>query len=266
MTEKAHKTGTSRFRSTAMATVSSATYRADMNLAVISDIHGNLPALEAVLADIARRGVTEVVNLGDCVLGPLWPRETCALLMTRGFPTVRGNCDRSVATLPPADMAPLQRYTAGQLEEAQRRWLGNLPATLRLDRGILAVHGCPNDDNRYLLEDIEQGQLMRAPAETIAGRLGSTDAVLVLCGHSHRQHMVSFPGGPLVLNPGSVGLSEVGTPHARYALVRRDNGAMTIDLVALDYDHASAVKRAAANDSPRWAYILATGFTPPAPA
>lgn len=249
-----------------MATVFSPTYRTSMNLAVISDIHGNLPALEAVLADIARRGVTQVVNLGDCVLGPLWPRETCALLMTRGFPTVRGNCDRSVATLAPADMGPLQRYTVGQLEEAQRRWLGDLPATLRLDQGILAVHGCPDDDNRYLLEDIEQGRLVRAPTHAITQRLGRTDAALVLCGHSHQQHMVRLPGGPLVLNPGSVGLSEVGTPHARYALVRRDKGAMTIDLVALDYDHASAAKRAAANDSPRWAYVLATGFTPPPPA
>jgi predicted phosphodiesterase len=235
-----------------------------MDLAVIADIHGNLPALEAVLADIKRRGVARIVNLGDCVLGPLWPRETCALLMARGFPTVRGNCDRSVATLAPAEMAPLQRYTVGQLEEAQRRWLGDLPATLRLDQGILAVHGCPDDDKRYLLEDIEQGRLVLGTAESIARRLGPTDALLVLCGHSHKQHMVRLPAGPIVLNPGSVGLSDIGSPHARYALVRRDNGAMTVELIALDYDHASAVKRAAANDNEGWAYVLATGFTPPA--
>jgi predicted phosphodiesterase len=237
-----------------------------VHLAVISDIHGNLPALEAVLADISRRGVNEVVNLGDCVLGPLWPRETCALLMRRGFPTVRGNTDRAVATLAPADMTPLQHFTRGQLEEAQRRWLGDLPATLRLDPGVLAVHGGPDDDNRYLLEDVAQGRLVRGTAQTIAERLGPTDARLVLCGHSHQQHMVRLPEGPLVLNPGSVGLSDIGSPHARYALVSRDNGAMTIELVALDYDHASAVNRAAANDSPRWAYMLTTGFAPPARA
>ena len=249
-----------------------------MNLAVIADIHGNLPALEAVLADIARRGVAQVVNLGDCVLGPLWPRETCALLMTRGFPTVRGNCDRSVATLALSDMTPLQSYTAGQLEEAQRRWLGNLPATVRLDQGILAVHGRPDDDNRYLLEDMEQGRLVRAPVDAIAQRLGGTGAALVLCGHSHQQHMVRLPDGPIVLNPGSVGLpayrdptgvahvSEVGSPHARYALVSRDNGSKTIELISLDYDHASAAKRAADNGSPGWAHAIATGFALPAPA
>src|ERR1043166_4788130 len=260
-----------------MATRAPADYHAHMTLAVIADIHGNLPALEAVLADIERRGVTRIVDLGDCVAGPLWPRETCEVLMARGFPTVRGNHDRWVATLAPADMGLSDRYTYSALDEAQRRWFGDLPATLRLDRDILAVHGCAHDDNRYLLEDIEQGRLVRAPNEAIAQRLGRTDAALVLCGHSHQQHMVRVQDGPVILNPGSVGLpayrdptgvahvSEVGSPHARYALVSRDNGAMTIELVALDYDHASAAKRAAANGSPGWAHALATGFALPAP-
>jgi predicted phosphodiesterase len=195
--------------------------------------------------------------------------------MARGFPTVRGNHDRWVATLAPADMGLSDRYTYSALDEAQRRWFGDLPATLRLDRDILAVHGCAHDDNRYLLEDIEQGRLVRAPNEAIAQRLGRTDAALVLCGHSHQQHMVRVQDGPVILNPGSVGLpayrdptgvahvSEVGSPHARYALVSRDNGAMTIELVALDYDHASAAKRAAANGSPGWAHALQTGFALP---
>jgi predicted phosphodiesterase len=246
-----------------------------MPLAVIADMHGNLPALEAVLADIARRGVTDIVNLGDCVSGPLWPRETCEVLMARGFPTVRGNHDRWVATFALADLGPSDRYTFGELNDAQRRWLRDLPATLRLDPDIFAVHGRADDDNQYLLEDIEQGRLVRAGADAIAQRLGRTDAALVLCGHSHQQHMVRVPDGPVVLNPGSVGLpayrdpegtphvSEVGSPHARYALISHDNGAMTIELVALDYDHASAAKRAAANNNPGWAHALATGFALP---
>ncbi len=67
-----------------------------MRLAVIADIHGNLLALDAVLADIAARGVDLTVNLGDCVSGPLWPAETAARLMALGLPTVRGNHDRWV--------------------------------------------------------------------------------------------------------------------------------------------------------------------------
>ncbi|HXW26989.1 MAG TPA: metallophosphoesterase family protein, partial [Xanthobacteraceae bacterium] len=232
---------------------------------------------EAVLADIERRGVARIVNLGDCVSGPLWPRETCDLLMARGFPTVCGNHDRWVATLAPADMPPSDRYSVGELDEGQLAWLRDLPPTLHLDDGILAVHGRPGDDNSYLMEDIERGRLVRADADTIAQRLGRTDAALVLCGHSHLQHVIRLPGGPVVLNPGSVGLpayrdptgiphvSEVGSPHARYALVGRDDGIMTIELIALDYDHAGAAKRALANGNPGWEHALATGFALPAP-
>jgi predicted phosphodiesterase len=259
-----------------MAAVSHTRYRAGMTLAVIADIHGNLPALEAVLADISRRGVTRIIDLGDCVSGPLWPRETCELLMGRGYPTVRGNHDRWVATLAPADMYPSDRYSFNELNEAQRRWLRDLPATFQFDSDIFAFHGVPDDDNRYLLEDIEQGRLVRATADTIAQRLGRTDAALVLCGHSHQQHMMRLPDGPVVLNPGSVGLpayrdpegvahvSEMGSPPARYALIEDEDGVVTIELIALDYDYASAVKRAAANGSPGWAHALATGFALPA--
>jgi putative phosphoesterase len=274
---KAHETAKTCGFSAAMAAASRAGYRAGMTLAVIADIHGNLPALEAVLADIARRGVTRIVNLGDCLSGPLWPRETCEVLMARGYPTVRGNHDRWVATFAPADMYPSDRYTFNELNEAQRRWLGELPTSVRLDGNILGVHArSGHDDQHYLLEDIEQGRVVRAPVEKIAQRLDGTDAAVVLCGHSHQQHMVRVPGGPLVVNPGSVGLpayrdpdgiahvSEAGSPHARYALIGGD-GAMAIELVALDYDHASAAKRAIANGSSGWAHALQTGFMP-APA
>ena len=68
-----------------------------MRIAVIADIHGNILALEAVLADLARRGGADLfINLGDCVSGPLWPRETVERLMSLGWPTVRGNHDRRV--------------------------------------------------------------------------------------------------------------------------------------------------------------------------
>jgi predicted phosphodiesterase len=66
-----------------------------MRLAVISDVHGNLPALEAVVADIKKRQVDSTVNLGDCVTSPLWPKETFEALQSLGLPTVRGNHDGS---------------------------------------------------------------------------------------------------------------------------------------------------------------------------
>jgi predicted phosphodiesterase len=71
-----------------------------MRLAVISDVHGNLPALEAVLADIKGRAVDFTVNLGDCVTSPLWPKETFEALRSLALPTVRGNHDRWIEEYP----------------------------------------------------------------------------------------------------------------------------------------------------------------------
>src|SRR5262249_44699503 len=144
--------------------------------------------------------------------------------MDSGIPTICGNHDRWIAT--GEYMGQWDRYALEQLDEAHLAWLRALPPMLKVD-GLLACHGRPGDDIHYLLEDIEHGRLVRAPAEKIARRLGDADAALVLCGHSHHQHMVCLPDGPLVLNPGSVGqpayrdpsgkahVSEAGSPHAR---------------------------------------------------
>nr|WP_292341563.1 metallophosphoesterase [Mesorhizobium sp.] len=96
-----------------------------MRIAVLADIHGNVLALDAVLDDLGRRGGADlVVNLGDCVSGPLWPRETMQRLEALGLPTVRGNHDRRVAE-DPADekMWPSDRYAQERLTPAQREAL-----------------------------------------------------------------------------------------------------------------------------------------------
>src|SRR6185436_11742027 len=98
--------------------------RGPMRLAVIADIHGNVAALEAVLADVRARGADGIVNLGDCVSGPLWPRETMDLLESLGMPTVRGNHDRWVADTPREDMYPSDVYAFDRLTPAQRSALG----------------------------------------------------------------------------------------------------------------------------------------------
>nr|WP_283818400.1 metallophosphoesterase family protein [Bradyrhizobium diazoefficiens] len=77
-----------------------------MRLAVISDIHGNLVALEAVLADIKARGADRTVNLGDCVTSPLWPKETFQALQQLSLPTVRGNHDRWIEEFPDDKLSP----------------------------------------------------------------------------------------------------------------------------------------------------------------
>ena len=112
-----------------------------MRIAVIADIHGNLPALEAILADIRCREVDRTINLGDCVSGPLWPREVCDLVMARDDLTVRGNHDRWVSGPDPARMGASDRYAYSQLNQDHRSWLGALPASADVDCGILVCHG-----------------------------------------------------------------------------------------------------------------------------
>ena len=81
-----------------------------MRVAIISDVHGNLPALEAVIKDIRARGADLIVNLGDCVTSPLWPRETFEKLLSLALPTVRGNHDRLLNEAPEAELSQSERY------------------------------------------------------------------------------------------------------------------------------------------------------------
>src|SRR5262245_19752384 len=138
-----------------------------MRLAIIADVHGNVLALEAVIADIARRGVDLTIDLGDCVSGPLWPRETMDLLARLALPTVRGNHDRWVAETPREQMFPSDAFAFDVLSPAQREALGALPTQYGPHDGIVGVHGTPHDDNRYLLEDVADGRIVLAPSEAI---------------------------------------------------------------------------------------------------
>jgi predicted phosphodiesterase len=131
-----------------------------MRIAVIADIHGNLPALEAVLADIQRRNVDRMINLGDCVSGPLWPREVCDLLKVRDDLTIGGNHDRWVSGPHPARMGASDRYAFSQLNQDHRSWLATLPISTNADNGIFACHGTPTDDNQYLIEEVSGRRLV----------------------------------------------------------------------------------------------------------
>jgi 3',5'-cyclic AMP phosphodiesterase CpdA len=143
-----------------------------MRIAVIADMHGNMPALEAVLADIQRRDIDRTINPGDCVSGPLWPREVSDLLMVRDDLIIRGNHDRWVSGPDPARMGASDRYAYSQLNQGHRSWLATLPASAQTDHGILARHGTPTSDNRYLVEDVAGHRLVRAHPATIRERLG----------------------------------------------------------------------------------------------
>ncbi len=236
--------------------------------AVVSDIHGNLPALEAVLADA--RGVDGWLNLGDIVSGPLWPRETATLLMSLDWPTIAGNHERQLLTLARARMGPSDAYAADALSAPQQRWLAALPATLDPAPGLHCTHGSPGDDLQYLLQTVTAEGLRDATDEELGARLGERRPALLLCGHSHVPGDRRV-GATRVANPGSVGLQayddghpfvhvvENGSPAARYAIVEDTPAGWQVSLRRVAYDHETAARRSEANGRGDWADALRTG-------
>ena len=259
-----------------------------MKIAVLSDIHGNLPALKAVLDEVESEGVDAVVNLGDILSGPLMPAETAELLLAREFVTIAGNQDRALLAQwqrSDRDVGSSDGYAASQIGAQHAQWLQSLPPTRWLGEDVFLVHGTPGSDLKYLLETVTPDfglhgspGLRAASTEEIASRLGAGEedcrrATLVLCGHSHvpRAAMV---GATLVLNPGSVGLQAYedeeparhrvrnGTPHARYAIVERRGACWNARLCSVGYDWDGMQQLAANCGREDWAYALATGNLP----
>jgi predicted phosphodiesterase len=255
--------------------------------AVLSDIHGNLFALEAVLADITSQSVTQIVNLGDHLQGPLDPVGTADCLMQLDLPSIRGNCDRLLfedGTIAPAGSTLAANREV--LTAQHKQWLASMPQTLPLG-DVLLCHGTPWADDVYLLEEVIPQGVRLKRTEEIAPILHGIAARLVLCGHSHQSrtiqmpaqisaHMsvqmsVQMPGGTLVVNPGSVGLPayteespyphamEAGSPHARYAIVTRSGDSWQVEHRAIVYDWKAAADIAERNGRRDWAVWLRTG-------
>lgn len=253
-----------------------------MRIAAISDIHGNLPALDAVLEDIGASGADLVINLGDILSGPLWIEETADRLMALGLPTIRGNHERQVLTLPAERMGSSDAFAAQRITPAQRAWLLAMPTTIRPAPQVYCCHGTPDDDLQYLLETAVGGWvrggspgIRAANVDEVRARLGDAmegvPHALILCGHSHVPRTLALPDGRMVVNPGSVGLQaydddhgqphvvENGSPHARYALVTLRATGWQVECRAVPYDHEAAARRAEENGRPDWADALRTG-------
>ncbi|KUR71620.1 hypothetical protein AQZ52_08365 [Novosphingobium fuchskuhlense] len=241
-------------------------------LAVLSDIHGNLPALEAVVADARARGCTRFVNLGDVLSGPLWPRETADFLMALDWPTISGNHDRELVTGTPETMGRSDAHALAELTDHHLAWLRSLPADLALSEDLYLCHANPADDIHYLMHRVEPERIRDAHTHEIAEMLGGRDHPAIGCGHSHLPRHVVLEDGRQVFNPGSVGLPayawdyphlhrmEEGSTRARYAIVAWEGEALTIHLHGVAYDHLAAAARAEANGRMDWAIPLRTGF------
>lgn len=243
-----------------------------MRLAVIADVHGNALALEAVLKDARSLGFDHLIDLGDSVSGPLWPAETFAMLADAGAQGVRGNHDRVVGCDPLEGMPATDAFAHAALDASQRAALAALPETLRIGP-VLAVHGTPDSDMKYLLHQATPHGVRERRPDELAERLGDAgDAELILCGHTHRAHSARLADGRLIVNPGSVGQPaytwdhpvphrmEAGTPHARWALLERGADGWQIAHRSLPYDWTRASAEAARNGAPNIAHAILTGY------
>lgn len=216
-----------------------------MLLAVISDIHGNLPALEAVFAELEREQPDELVCLGDVALGPQ-PSETLRRVRALGCRVVMGNWDAWVLDgFPEAQGEPGRRFVeqgewwARSLSSDDRAFIGTFEQQVELQvpgADVLGFHGSPSSYDDMILATTPHEELLRL--------LDGCDQPLLLCGHSHVQ-LVRVIEGRLLVNPGSIGLPFRGvplgepqpiSPWAEYALVRIDNRRVAVDLRRTRYD------------------------------
>lgn len=263
-----------------------------MRIAIISDIHGNLAALQAVLADIDARGFDAIINAGDTLGGPLASAKTADLLMARQIPMIAGNHERQVLTFPRGRMSASDACTDSEMESHHRAWLASAPATCWLTDDVFVCHGTPQSDLDYWLETVTPDfrpdgspGVRAASLAEVSARLGAgphaQKASLIICGHTHVPRVVRLPSASLstgitVLNPGSVGLPayddvhpflhhiQTGSPHARYASASRTPLGWHVELHSVPYDYSGMVELARSRGRMDWAHALETGFALPA--
>jgi putative phosphoesterase len=245
-----------------------------MRIAVVADIHGNVRALRAVMDDIKQVAPDTVVNLGDCVSGPLEAAETADVLMSLAWTTIRGNHDRWLLEKPRDEMGRSDAAAFAELKNHHHAWLSTLEETATIEN-IFLCHGTPGSDTTYLMETVQQdGDVRLATQAEVGRRLGSEHTPIILCGHTHVPRIVRLTDGRTAINPGSVGLQafsdgepvnhamEVGAPHARYAVLERAKSAdpwrVSFRVVAYEWDGAAA--RAKEKSREDWAQWLRTGY------
>jgi len=222
-----------------------------LRIAVISDIHGNLTALEAILPAIKQ--VDRVVCLGDvAAVGPQ-PRETIAFLRRMKWPCVMGNSDESLANSVLEDnkelgapqeeerrLTALDRWTSAQLDRSDRDFLSRLKPTITIEDGrnsLLCYHGSPRSNT--------EGIPSTMPDNQVAEILGKRSAAVFAGGHTHAQ-MVRQLGSSLIMNPGSVGLpfeknstgKSANPTWAEYSIVTFNGQNLGVELRRAGYEKA----------------------------
>ena len=244
-----------------------------MKIALFSDIHANLPALEAFFASIDQQKPDALYCLGDLVGYNTWPNEVINAIRQRRIPTIAGNYDFGVGRNSDdcgcaykteeekANGAISISYTNQVIKDEERAWLRTLPAHIKVEfqlnndkLNLLLVHGSPRRVNEYLFEDREEKSMLRI--------MQDADADIMCFGHTHKPYHRILPTAPdehphyrHAINIGSVGKPKDGDPRGGYVLLHigdhsstTDKNSVVAEFVRFEYDVERAAK--AVEDSP----------------
>jgi len=217
-----------------------------MRIAALNDVHGNLPALDAVLAELEAEPVDAIVSGGDLVLGAQ-PAECLERMRTHEAHVVRGNCERLVLARDDETSA----WCDDRLDADARAFLAVLPTTVSLD-GICFCHGSPRSDDEILTA--------ATPDDVVADVLAGVPEEIVVCGHTHHQFDRRI-GRHRLVNAGSVGLPYEGDAAAFWLLL--DDGR--VDLRRTPYDVAAAARQLAAAGYPELGDFIRESLIHPIP-
>ncbi len=236
-------------------------------ITIFGDIHGNLPALEAVFADMTRRGVENLYCLGDLVGYGVWPNEIVAAIRERGIPTIMGNYDQGVgqdsddcgcAYRTPEAKALGERSIAwsnAHTTAENKAFLRQLPEHIALHLGelrVLLVHGSPRRVNEYLYEDRPEASLERL--------MDAAEADVLVCGHTHLPYHRVLGSGRHVINAGSVGKPKDDDPRAGYVVLSATGRLLDVAFVRVPYDVEKAAQAIEATAMPdEFARMLRAG-------
>ncbi|MEI6897699.1 MAG: metallophosphoesterase family protein [Psychromonas sp.] len=244
-----------------------------MKFAVLSDIHSNVFALEAVIADAKKHNIDFMVNLGDILYGPIAPRATYDLLIKHQLITICGNQDRQIfeAKAPEISSNLTMKFIIDDLGTEPIAWMKSLPFDLQLTEDVYLCHGTPDDDLIYLLENVDLGYARLRSDSEIINYLNGQKSKLICCGHTHIPRTVSLTTGQIILNPGSVGLQaytdddpivhsmENYNSMASYSIVEKEPNSWNIKHINVPYGVKQAVTLCEEQNRMDWVHFLTTG-------
>jgi predicted phosphodiesterase len=233
-----------------------------MKIALISDIHGNLPALEAVYQSIKEKGIFEIYNLGDSLYGPLWAEETAQFIIKNNIKSIMGNEDEDLINN--SHKNETEKYVLKQLSQSSINWLKMLPFSFE-NEYITLFHGSPNNNRKYFLEKIHEENIIIKCNEELLENIKNIKTKYIGFGHSHLERILVINDNVLI-NAGSVGWSAFMDDDPKHKIETLNNFAkyviidnLNIEICYVTYDFKAASKKAKENNRNDWVKCIETG-------